>query len=568
MFLALEPAGAGQLDEEREIPVERTSSPYDVVEAFQGLAETSEHIDTDQLAESLTDARRPDPQHPRGVPGGPRRRVRAVGERRRPRRADQLAAAQPRARSRSVLDERDQDIVALMKDADVLFRALVARREAVHNLLVSTSPLSEELTAAGAAEPRRPQAGADPPRERRRGAQQERGQPRQQPAADGAVLPGLRQHPRQRSVVRHLHPEPAARPARWVADMDGIVQAARRPRVVLVACCVAAAAFSDVRRRASARPSPRTSPAPSRSTRAATCGCSASPSARSTRSTPSGTDVEVTMSYDADVQAPGRRQGRDRRAVDRGRPVRPAHAGLRPAGDVLADGAVLDHRPDRRARSSSTRSTRASTTSTSRSARPAPTSNGALSDLLDGRPPTTSAARARQFHQTIKDFGQLSATLADNKEELFGTAASSSASSRRWPTNDTTVRQFNQSLAEVSDVLAGERQELAAALENLGAGADAGVGASSRRTGRPGPQHHRPQPGLQGAGQAARGPRRDPQVAPLALNNLALTYNPQAGTLDTSANIGELVNQIENDPAALLCGIVEQAERPAPTPAT
>ena len=34
-----------------------------------------------------------------------------------------------------------------MKDSDVLFRALVARREAVHNLLVSTSTLSKELTA-------------------------------------------------------------------------------------------------------------------------------------------------------------------------------------------------------------------------------------------------------------------------------------------------------------------------------------------------------------------------------------------------------------------------------------
>ncbi len=34
-----------------------------------------------------------------------------------------------------------------MEDSDVLFRALVARREAVHNLLVSTSTLSTELTA-------------------------------------------------------------------------------------------------------------------------------------------------------------------------------------------------------------------------------------------------------------------------------------------------------------------------------------------------------------------------------------------------------------------------------------
>jgi phospholipid/cholesterol/gamma-HCH transport system substrate-binding protein len=49
--------------------------------------------------------------------------------------------------------------------------------------------------------------------------------------------------------------------------------------------------------------------------------------------------------------------------------------------------------------------------------------------------------------------------------------------------------------------------------------------------------------------------------APLALNNLALTYNPQAGTLDTNANLGEIVNQIGSDPSTLLCGIVNQADR-------
>ena len=50
MYLSLDPAGSGQLKEGSEIPVERTSSPYDVVKAFSGLAETSERIDTDQLA--------------------------------------------------------------------------------------------------------------------------------------------------------------------------------------------------------------------------------------------------------------------------------------------------------------------------------------------------------------------------------------------------------------------------------------------------------------------------------------------------------------------------------------
>ena len=53
MFLALEPAGSGQMEEGGEIPVDRTRSPYDVVDVFEGLAERSERIDTDQLAQSL-----------------------------------------------------------------------------------------------------------------------------------------------------------------------------------------------------------------------------------------------------------------------------------------------------------------------------------------------------------------------------------------------------------------------------------------------------------------------------------------------------------------------------------
>ena len=44
--------------------------------------------------------------------------------------------------------------------------------------------------------------------------------------------------------------------------------------------------------------------------------------------------------------------------------------------------------------------------------------------------------------------------------------------------------------------------------------------------------------------------------APVALNNLALTYNPQAGTLDTRANLGQLGQQIGADPAGFLCSVV------------
>jgi len=145
MFLSLQPAGEGQLAEGSEIPVTRTSSPYDVVEAFSGLAQRSEDIDTNQLAKSLTvlaDLTRNTPEEFQAALKG----VSAL--------STNLAARDEQINTLlknlnkvvGVLDERDEDIVGLMRDGDVLFRALVARRTAVHRLLVSTSTLSTELT--------------------------------------------------------------------------------------------------------------------------------------------------------------------------------------------------------------------------------------------------------------------------------------------------------------------------------------------------------------------------------------------------------------------------------------
>ena len=146
MYLALEPAGTGQLDEGSEIPVERTSSPFDVVEAFSGLAETAQEIDTDQLAAGLTtlaDLSRNTPEEFRSALAG----VSALSA--------NIAAKNDRIntlltnldRVTTVLSDRDQDIIDLMEDSQVLFQALVERRDAVHDLLVATASLSSELTA-------------------------------------------------------------------------------------------------------------------------------------------------------------------------------------------------------------------------------------------------------------------------------------------------------------------------------------------------------------------------------------------------------------------------------------
>ena len=145
MFLALEPAGSGQLAEEAEIPVERTTSPYDVVEAFQGLAETSDRIDTDRLAESMTvlaDLTRNTPEEFREALSG----VSALSANVAARDSQINSLLRNLGKVSGILDERDEDIIKLMSDSDVLFRAVVARRDSVHDLLVSTSQLSKELT--------------------------------------------------------------------------------------------------------------------------------------------------------------------------------------------------------------------------------------------------------------------------------------------------------------------------------------------------------------------------------------------------------------------------------------
>src|SRR3954453_631907 len=145
MYLALVPKGSGQLQKGSTIPVSRTKSPYDVVQAFSGLASRAERIDTGRLATSLdtiADLTKNTPAAFQGTLRGLSRLSETVGSRN-----DQINELLKNLHSVSgTLADRDQDIVSLMKDSDTLLRALVARRTEVHRLLVSTSRFSQELT--------------------------------------------------------------------------------------------------------------------------------------------------------------------------------------------------------------------------------------------------------------------------------------------------------------------------------------------------------------------------------------------------------------------------------------
>jgi phospholipid/cholesterol/gamma-HCH transport system substrate-binding protein len=146
MFLALEPKGTGQLKKGSTIPLAHTRSAYDVVEAFSGLAERAEKINLSQLTDSLNtlaDATANTPEALKSTLKGLSALSANVAAR-----DDQVNTLLTNLKKVSgVLATRDDDIVGLMKDSDTLLRAVVARRQAVHTLLVSTSKLSTELTA-------------------------------------------------------------------------------------------------------------------------------------------------------------------------------------------------------------------------------------------------------------------------------------------------------------------------------------------------------------------------------------------------------------------------------------
>ncbi|WP_238998256.1 MCE family protein [Nocardioides limicola] len=272
---------------------------------------------------------------------------------------------------------------------------------------------------------------------------------------------------------------------------------------------------------------------------------------------PSGTTVEVTMRYDADVQIPA-----DAEAIivapsivgDRYVQLIPPYTG----GDVLPDGAVLD---------------------TSRTGTPleldeiyqsldhlvvalgpdGANRDGSLTRLLE----TTAAnfeGEGEKFNQMLHDLGTFSGTLDNNKDELFGAASELHQFIATLAENDQTVRDFNTSLAQVSAMLAGERDELSQALRNLSVAmrhVTDFVAENRELLGK----------NIDGINKIARilVKQRDAldetlHVAPLALTNLAHTYNPMTGTLDTRANVGNLVHEITSNPGIFLCGLVNQAD--------
>ncbi|TQM15448.1 MCE family protein [Pseudonocardia kunmingensis] len=179
--------------------------------------------------------------------------------------------------------------------------------------------------------------------------------------------------------------------------------------------------------------------------------------------------------------------------------------------------------------------------------------DGTLSDALDVGA-ANLGGNGQALNDTIRNLGELSGTLADSREDLFGTVTELQSFVSTLAANDDEVREFNGRLEDVAGFLAAERGDLATAVRELSIAL--GEVAEFVRDNRE----------LVGSNvdrltdvTAVLVDQRNAlaeilDVAPAALGNLALAYNGASGTLDTRANINELTLPVP----VLVCELVRR----------
>jgi phospholipid/cholesterol/gamma-HCH transport system substrate-binding protein len=142
--VSLDPRGQRALDPRTPIPLARTASPYDVVEALSGLSGTLQQIDTAQLEQSLralADTFRATPADVRGTLNGLSRLSETIAGR------DQqihhlLAGTEALT---GVLAGRNAQFERLLADGNLLLAEVRRRREAISALLTDVQALSVQL---------------------------------------------------------------------------------------------------------------------------------------------------------------------------------------------------------------------------------------------------------------------------------------------------------------------------------------------------------------------------------------------------------------------------------------
>jgi virulence factor Mce-like protein len=161
--------------------------------------------------------------------------------------------------------------------------------------------------------------------------------------------------------------------------------------------------------------------------------------------------------------------------------------------------------------------------------------NGALQDLL-----ATGAANldgnGEALHQTLTGFSQAVRTLAEGRDDLFDSLDNLQVFTTALASVDAQVGQFNDNLAAVADQLAGERQDLAAAIATLSSALGQIATFVQQNTALLTTNVDRLAQVTLTLVQQRSALAEVLDVAPAALGNISRAYNPATGTLDTRDN--------------------------------
>jgi phospholipid/cholesterol/gamma-HCH transport system substrate-binding protein len=270
---------------------------------------------------------------------------------------------------------------------------------------------------------------------------------------------------------------------------------------------------------------------------------------------PRGETVRVELSYEAQYDVPA-----DAKAViispaivgDRYVQLAPAYDG----GPVMADGAHLDMARSEVPLELDEIYQSIDDLSVALGPKGA-NADGALSRLVNASAANLEG-NGKLINQTLRDLSLLSGTLSNNKEELFAAIAQVEEFVHALEVNDSAVRAFNASLADVSVVLAGERQDLAKALEVLGValrdvrgfveGNEELIGKNVRDLVRV----------TQILVDQSDSLTETLEVAPLALTNLGLAGDPETGTLRDRDDLLRNVTELTGHPEIAVCSLISQ----------
>ena len=178
---------------------------------------------------------------------------------------------------------------------------------------------------------------------------------------------------------------------------------------------------------------------------------------------------------------------------------------------------------------------------------------GSLSRLLHVSADNLGGQGA-QVHQTVQNLSQAVRTLADHRGDLFGTVNNLQTFTAALAADDGQVRAFDDDLAKVAQLLAGDRTDLGDALKQLSAALTdvAGFVRANRTSLTTNVKDLSQVTGVLVKERAALQEILD--VAPAGLSNLQNAYDPASGTLDTRDNA-----QLPQDPANLVCSLLATA---------